>query len=216
MKKAYLLTGKQQTLLSVTLQKYIESFKMFEAVRESTYNSSTLVELLPNIQDHDFIFLLDVDDKYTDCVLKIREYCQAKIVVIMKNSLLDSYKIKLFLENHSVGVLNLKSHINSLSECIDTLLTRDYYMCDFTKDWVINNIIEGKTETTFKNFNTNELTILDLAKKGYNIDMTAEEMNLSRNTIAAYRSKMLRKANAKSFSELVYLSSKEEKNMSFK
>lgn len=213
MNKAYLLSCKPQSLHATSIKNFIVQQSLFQNIQDGYTSIIQDTEFLKSLEERDYLFLLDLDHTYADMVSFIRQHTAVKVIVILKINLLESNKIKSILENHSVGVVNLNAHIDCLSECIHSLSNKDYYMCDYTKDWVINNIIEGKGEATFKNFNKNELKILELAKKGYNIDMTAEEMDLSRNTVAAYRSKMLRKATAKSFSELVYLSSKNEQFM---
>src|SRR5690606_34578418 len=78
----------------------------------------------------------------------------------------------------------------SISRDIQSLLIKSVIEpMDFPKDW--------------SEFTSVETKIVELAKQGLNLEETARELSLSKNTVAVYRSRILKKTEYGSFKKLI-------------
>lgn len=87
---------------------------------------------------------------------------------------------------------------------IDSLYHHDWLMCDRVKLMLLSSVPEQEKSIQLKldQYSTTEQRIIEAAQRGLNIVETAEEIGLSPNTVAVYRSKLMKKAGIKSMAKL--------------
>ncbi|GEM_PF-6864798 len=93
----------------------------------------------------------------------------------------------------------------SVANDLIALITKSYekiHLCSYNNNWIIETLVANKTHPTKKDLNSTEQEIVRCAKAGMSIKETAQALNLSVNTIAAYRTKITRKLGYPSMRQL--------------
>lgn len=104
-----------------------------------------------------------------------------------------------------IGIASTHISIQEVNNYIHEIQDKNFVLSDDYKEALINAVLHKKSSFHQLSIllNNKEQKILDAAKKGFNIKQTAEMLNLSKNTIAAYRSKMMRQAGVHSIASLI-------------
>lgn len=204
MKSALILTNKLNTILTEGIEMLLKKSEQYDNIYQLKYNE--LDDFVADITlSKPTIIYVFFPDKFETIYHKLRKVTNAKIVLLDDHKMYVNYNINELIKLHKVGIVNLHCVSNNLIECELALEDKNYYICSSTKDYIINDLINSQDQYSDFGFSKLERQILDLAKQGYNIQMTAKYMDLSKNTVAAYRSRMIKKADLKSFTELIFL-----------
>lgn len=135
----------------------------------------------------------------------------SQVIIINKNNL-DLKAVKEFKNFTNVILFNA----NSSSEEFFTLLSNfddsKLLLCKINQSILLDNIINEESAHYTSKFSKVEANILDCADKGYSIVETAEALQISTNTVAAYRSKILKKMGASSILQAVTMMRNETDN----
>lgn len=162
----------------------------------------------PNISNNYMALFLWEAEVKSDVISYIEEYRNlyptAPVIVLEINEL-SIAEIKMLLAFKHIILLSKHISIHSIHDHIEELVTGD-------KDWVIdpniqqkllNELLYPKEMQQDCTFSNTELAIIASASKGNSIREIAAEMHLSPNTIAVYRTKMLRKSGMHRFAQLL-------------
>lgn len=132
------------------------------------------------------------------------EPCFPFVIIDMEK--MNQHEIREVAKLGSVAIVSSKASKNDLLVCINKLENEQVVLCPQMQDRIIHNLLEkydNRDSKGSKEFSKTEQAIIETAKKGYSMKEAAEELNLSKNTIAAYRSKIMKKADVKSMAQLI-------------
>lgn len=174
-------------------------FKSFEHLPISNdgdykFDTSPKTYILTNHvrqQKDDFIKLIE-DIKIANPDNKIIVFC------------LDVIEFKYLKDIISKGVNGVISKYASEAEVIninEKIYEHKFQLCSTFQELVLNNSFNNVEYE--QNFTEKEMMILNEAIKGSDIKQTAENLNLSPNTVAVYRAKMLKKTGMNSMQQLI-------------
>lgn len=199
------LLGNEMLLFSELLKQtidYSSRFKSFDVKiidREELYNTADAksVIIIPICDDQFDKFILQLDQTLSD---------EISLLLIDFNKSRAETIYNLISVNRKIGIVNPYISVDEF----------EHYLIDFLdsdRKWILSNDIQqnvidylfsyqGK-KTSSTNLTSTEQQIINLAKQGYSISQMADRLNLSPNTVAVYRSKILKKSGKKTMTQLL-------------
>lgn len=199
---------------------------IYVSIIKRTLEEELLTDVVAISPQHDFI--IKNSDESSDSVLyvflgedgmnllikrlqSVRTYSQASFLVLFADKadeVIYPY-IKQMVTLGNIAVINIQ-HIayQELKEMLLGLKKKKYILSDDIKEQILDYALNDKSvavelENSKLHLNQKEKEILSAAIRGCNIQQTAEVLNLSSNTVAVYRSKIVKRANVKSIFELI-------------
>lgn len=128
-------------------------------------------------------------------------------ILIITESFPSISQIRKLLTYENIGLISSQTNEVYLHEFIGERLSRKdkFSISRDIQSLLIKSVIEPRI---FPNNDWSELTsvetkIVELAKQGFNLEETAKELLLSKNTVAVYRSRILKKTEYGSFKKLI-------------
>jgi len=147
-------------------------------------------------------------------VIKKLRNCEPSFqFVIIDMEHITQQEIREYVKQGKVAVISSKASTKDLLLCIEKLDHEQVALCPHIQDRVIHSLLEKQDNRDIRGcrqFNKTEQAIIETAKKGYSMKEAAEELHLSKNTIAAYRSKIMKKADVKTMTQLISILSERE------
>lgn len=129
---------------------------------------------------------------------------QPKVFIIVQDTI-SKEQIQSLVQRGKIAIADIGISVEELYQYIQELQAGN-------KEWVfspgiisvlIEQLFSPASQATATQLNSKEQQILDCARKGYSLKRTAQELNLSKNTVAAYRTRILKKAGTKSINQLI-------------
>lgn len=163
-------------------------------------------------EDYDMIVLLGAGiamPQFIEELTRIgKQHKETPVVCIMeKVCALDEFKA-IVTATSIKGILISASAVELLRNFLQNTHTdTGLYICPILKDHIVSDFLQESSDDSKYNkemiFSANEFKILKYAAMGMSIAEIASTLNLSPNTIAVYRSKMIRKSGTKSIAQLI-------------
>ena len=154
------------------------------------------------------VFIWNLNEKMyiLEALIKLNNAKSIAPILIVCNTIICKADFKL-IQNQTVGraIIDFNTSKEEMFECIDKLLInkgRWIMSTDIITSLLDNLLIEDRTDTHI--YTGTEQKIIELAKQGASIIEMASALHLSKNTIAAYRSKLLQRSGAKSMGQLIF------------
>ena len=144
----------------------------------------------------------DVED-IIDKVKNLLTITQEARLLFVYISELQDYAIKALAAFPKVGIVSALCNAEEWMHLMEQVSKDKVVLCSSTKDVMLRSIMEPKSRSNNYKFTPTELAIIRASRNGASIIQTAEELNLSANTIAAYRSKLLKKSGFKTMGQLL-------------
>lgn len=124
------------------------------------------------------IFLTFIDLSYEE----VKAYCK------------QCYKLAII--DQAATAAELKAHIEELH-------VKEFVICKRTQNMLLSDMTSDSSKN--KELSSKQRRIIELYEKGFSIQQTAEQLQLSAHTVAAYRSRIIKKFNTRSMAEVVFL-----------
>lgn len=134
-------------------------------------------------------------------VRRIRNNLKIIIVSALNNPIL----INEILSYPINGFLSKDDSTPEIIDCVNSIDKGELYISPKIQELIDNSQVESRLP-----FTDREIEVLQFFAKGLTVDETAAEMNLSRHTVAAHRSKMMNKAECKNIIQLLAFARKVE------
>lgn len=154
-----------------------------------------------------FIWQQEQHNQIYESINLIRQnsYSTDDPVLILCNKNIRKDQIQQLAAMGKTGIIGFDTTIEKLHNYIQELFNN-------SKQWVfspdiiallIDQLLLVPTNVFIASLSKKEMELLDMARQGYSMKQTAQALQLSKNTIAVYRSKMLKKAGVKSMAILI-------------
>lgn len=111
--------------------------------------------------------------------------------------------LKSLIKKSRIALVNLTCTTTEIKAIIERLEAENIILCTKTQHLLLQSIASDEIKEQQDVFTDLEKDILYTAKQGKSIRECAEILQLSHNTIAVYRSKMIKKAGVKNMAQLV-------------
>ncbi|MBX9449708.1 MAG: helix-turn-helix transcriptional regulator [Taibaiella sp.] len=111
--------------------------------------------------------------------------------------------LKSLIKKSRIALINLSCTTPEIKSIIERLEVENIVLCTKTQHLLLKSITSEDIKEKQDIFTDMEKDILYTAKQGKSIRECAEILQLSHNTIAVYRSKMIKKAGVKNMVQLV-------------
>lgn len=120
-------------------------------------------------------------------------------------SVLEGIHIKRILTEPNAGILCGNLSGDEVVDYIDGLQKLGWVMSNSLKEQLVDNMDVSKSTESIatSSYSAKEKRILEAAIQGLSLKQTAEAVGISANTVAVYRSKMMKRAGVRSISELI-------------
>lgn len=197
---------------SSKMQIYVEGIK---TILESTGQSQVLHKIIEgNFNDkvimifQPTIILIILDDIVNQKLNYINTHIESNFPFLIIDLIkMENDKLKEILSfKRKMGVVSASMSSEQLLHYIEHLhhTNQNWILSHDIQERIINEFLNDSNPKTNKaNYTDIELEIARLAKKGYSIVDMSKHLDLSPNTIATYRSKMLKKSGLKSMNQLI-------------
>lgn len=152
--------------------------------------------------------LLWSSEDHTQIINYIRKWSELQIrTVVIAPLYINKSQIQAIVKAGKTAIIEMEASIDELIHYIHQSIYTNGHGWVLSPGMVaalMDELLHPKSEPSkLRQLSESEMSIVQLAQKGYSLVDTARQLNLSKNTIAAYRSKILKKTNFKSFSQLV-------------
>lgn len=200
---------KPETLFSAGLKALLQHTGKYEV------GVIPFAEIKTIIQASDFLLLFlwtkGEEPRILDRINTIRTTggMQQPILVVIDQYGIDNQQVKQLIAFGRLGIVSTCISRQELFRYIDNLHNEN-------RTWVLSGDIQAAlldhlfiSASTTSTYNTTselserEQQILNLTQRGYSIDQIAETLILSKNTVANYRRKMMKKVGVRSMAELL-------------
>lgn len=187
-------------LFADSFAKLIEFTTLFRTVNVF-YHEQELVQYLIRFRTTDTLYLfLDyyVDDRPLPTFLNDVKRVSRNIKVIVVSSLASPYLLNDLLKYTPDGIISKTANADEVIDCIHDIAENKNYISP-----EIKKILDNSEEEAIIPFTAREIELLQYFAKGLSINEAAEELGLSRHTIAAHRRKMMAKTQTSSITALL-------------
>ncbi len=186
-------------LFADSFAKLIEFTTLFRTVNVF-YHEQELVQYLIRFRTTDTLYLfLDyyVDDRPLPTFLNDVKRVSKNIKVIVVSSLASPYLLNDLLKYTPDGIISKTANADEVIDCIHEIAGDKSYISP-----EIKKILDSSEEEAIP-FTAREIELLQYFVRGLSINEAAEELGLSRHTIAAHRRKMMAKTQTSSITALL-------------
>jgi len=187
-------------LFADSFARLIEFTALFRTVNVF-YHEEELIHHLIRFRTTDTLYLfLDyyLDDRPLPAFLNdIRRVCKNPKVIVV-SSLANPYLLKELSKYKPDGFISKKANTGEVIDCIHEIADNRNYISP-----EIKKILDSQEEETNIPFTAREIELLQYFARGLTINQAAEELGLSKHTIAAHRRKMMAKTHTSSITALL-------------
>lgn len=187
-------------LFADAFAKLVEFTTLFKTVNVY-YTDQELLQTLIRFRSKDPI-LLFVDyylgDKALPSFINDVRRVSKSIKVIVVSSLSNPYLLQDLMKYSPDGFLSKTANAEELFDCIHEVFEGGVYISPDLK-----TIMDNSQEEAGVPFTNREIELLQYFARGLSISGAADELNLSKHTIAAHRRKMMMKTNTSSITALL-------------
>jgi DNA-binding NarL/FixJ family response regulator len=187
-------------LFADSFAKLVEFTTLFKSVNVY-YNDQDLIQSLIRFRSKDPIFLF-VDyylgEKSLPLFINDLRRVSKGIKIIVVSSLANPYLLQDLQKYSPDGILSKTATADELFDCIHEIFSGSTFVSPSVK-----SIMDSAEDDAGVPFTNREIELLQYFAKGLSINGAAEELNLSKHTIAAHRRKMMLKTNTSSITALL-------------
>ncbi len=187
-------------LFADSFAKLIEFTTLFRNVNVF-YQEQELIQYLVRFRTSDTLYLfLDyhVTEKPLPTFLNDIKRVSNNAKVIVVTSVASPYLLNDLLKYNPDGIISKTAPANEVINCIHELAAQKTFICPDIQKILLNHREEADMP-----FTPREVELLQYFSKGSSINQAAEELGLSRHTIAAHRRKMMAKTQTSSITALL-------------
>lgn len=187
-------------LFADSFAKFIEFTSLFRSVNVF-YHEQDLMQYLIRFRTTDTLYLF-VDyymkDRSLPGFLNDLKRLSKNTKIIVVSSITNSYLIQDLLKYSPDGIIGKAASADELIDCIHEVANSRVYISS-----ELRNILDSGKDEQNVPFTLREIELLRYFSKGLSIKETAEELGLSKHTIAAHRRKMMAKTHTTSITGLL-------------
>jgi len=187
-------------LFADSFAKLVEFTSLFRTVNVF-YHEQDLMQYLIRFRTTDTLYLF-VDyymgDRSLPAFLNDLKRLSRNIKVIVVSCISNSFLIHDLMKFSPDGVIGKTAKADALIDCIHEVANGGQYLSDEIREIMARDNGERAVP-----FTSREIELLRYFARGLSINDTAEELKLSRHTIAAHRRKMMAKTNTSSITGLL-------------
>lgn len=187
-------------LFADSFAKLVEFTSLFRTVNVF-YHEQELIQYLIRFRTTDTLYLfLDyyMRDRSLPSFLNDLKRLSKNTKVIVVSSISNPFLIHDLLKYAPDGIIGKTANADALIDCIHEIANNREYISP-----EIRKILESSKDEVAVPFTSREIELLQHFAKGLSINDTAEELKLSKHTIAAHRRKMMAKTNTTSITGLL-------------
>lgn len=204
-RKLFLCCDQPDNLFVVCFKDWLIRSERFNSVNIIVYEN---IELMPIEDEGKQILWAFITSNYSNTnmlnYIKYINTLSANFYALVVDLIrMGTKEVKQILTLKRTGVISASIPSLHFYKYIDQIFIQDRVMSPDIQEMLLEELFSFSNEGNVSNFNKKEQAILDAATKGLSIKDTAVELNLSTNTIAVYRSKMIRKSGVSTFAQLV-------------
>lgn len=204
--KATFITNHEHSFIVSAISEYLINNSPIEAIEHMAFtNIKNNTSEWSKRNGEMVIIPMDEESKqdFTLILNTIREKTDAPLFIMIMTKL--SYiELKEMIKISNTGIFSHMGTVQELNEVLHKILSGEKAICSKIQTLLLK-YLSSPTDDLYDSFNPTEQAIISLTKQGLNIAETADRLNLSPNTIAAYRTKMLKKASVHSMNQLLAL-----------
>lgn len=167
------------------------------------------------LQQHKVIVLLLQD--FEIVVKKIRQLRDMGVqgpITIVNFFDLDLNKVKTLRTLSDLVVCNINTPAHEFLKLLDTQEPVKFLLCSYNSNQIVKSFLEDDfMPEGMPGLSKVECEIIDCAEKGFSITQSAEYLGRSPNTIAVYRSKIIKKFNCSSINQVCVKLKRKEQHM---
>lgn len=159
--------------------------------------------------DNNIPFLFWEEEYINDILSFIKEFRNVKSdkpIMILEITELSVAEIKMLIGFGHIIIMSKNISMDELQSNINQLengYNQDWMIDKYIQHKLLHHLLTPEQNNASYQFKNTEIAILKSASKGNSIKQIAEEIDLSPNTIAAYRTQMLKKSGMQNFSQLL-------------
>lgn len=187
-------------LFADSFAKLVEFTSLFRTVNVF-YHEQDLMQYLIRFRTTDTLYLF-VDyymgDRSLPAFLNDLKRLSRNIKVIVVSCISNSFLIHDLMKFSPDGIIGKTAKADALIDCIHEVANGGQYLSDEIREIMARDNGERAVP-----FTSREIELLRYFARGLSINDTAEELKLSRHTIAAHRRKMMAKTNTSSITGLL-------------
>ncbi len=188
-----------QRIFSESFSIILEKYRLFSTVVSFSVVSDLIDYLVRNSTNNTVIFAdYYLENDHITAYLNQIKNMAAKSKVIILSCITNPNLIYELQGMNIHGIISKNDGLSEIKTCIEHIEANKKYFSPF----VLNVLKEYETIQQVV-FTPREIQILNHFAKGNTVDKTAENLNLSRHTIAAHRRKMMAKINCSNIIELL-------------
>lgn len=177
----------------------LEKFGNFDEVHVLNNHDERLDYFLKNPRKEIYLFL----DYYLENQLGIEiiadiRRINKKVKIIILSSVTQAVAIRTILSARPEAFVSKIAGFDVVIECLAKLSNGENFYCPIVAD-----ILHEASKVEEVLLSSREIEILEYFAKGYSVNQTAEEFDLSRHTVVSHRRKMMKKTKTNSITELL-------------
>lgn len=187
-------------LFADSFAKLVEFTSLFRTVNVF-YHEQDLMQYLIRFRTNDTLYLFVdyyMEDRSLPSFLNDLKRLSRNIKVIVVSCISNSFLIHDLLKFAPNGIIGKTANADALIDCIHEIANGREYISEEIREIMVND--KGGMVVPFT---SREIELLRHFARGLSINDTAEELRLSRHTIAAHRRKMMAKTNTSSITGLL-------------
>lgn len=202
-KYIHIVCSKPDALFPYSLRNLLEDTLRFEKVLLGSFDQTQgFIEGTSSAEKTLWILFHDhADEKNMALAKVIRSRHNNGSLLLLLLDKMNPDMIRSFIQLGKVGIVNANISISELLTYIGEVPEKNFILDNSLQETLLQSFLQPDLGSIC--FSKREREILALAEKGYNIHKTAETLNLSGNTVASYRSRILKRAKAGSMIELL-------------
>jgi len=188
-----------QRIFSESFSIVLEKYRLFSSVIPFSEISDLIDYLVHNDTKNTVIFAdYYLENEYITAYLNQLKNMSANAKIIILSCITNPTLIHELKGMNIHGIISKNEALSEIKTCIDYLESNKKYFSPF-----VLKILNEYDTIRHIIFTPREIQILGYFAKGHTVDKTAENLNLSRHTIAAHRRKMMAKINCSNITELL-------------
>lgn len=205
MKDKIIIYQHADTIFSAGLKSLLETSRKYNL---QTVRPGDLFRLLNSFQDA--LLLMVWTEENNQAILteisRMQDQSLFPAILIITESFPSISQIRKLLTYENIGLISSQTNEAYLHEFIgERFRGKDKFSISTDiQSLLIKSVIEPRGfPNNWSEFTSIETKIVELAKQGFNLEETARELLLSKNTVAVYRSRILKKTEYGSFKKLI-------------
>lgn len=207
----YIVSAKTDSLVQLTVKNWLLQSEHFGSITEFSLEQLLLLPAESIVESIVFLFYRDEETAATllPAIAALRDNDIFNPVLIIDFDSINLSQVREILLLEGTSVVSAKISGSELLHYLQTVVLNSRVVSKDIYDRILDSFLssgngfEGGTGDLNKLFSDQEQSILESAINGLSIRETADALGLSPNTVAVYRSRMIKKAGIRSFRKLL-------------